>query len=65
MAAHARLKNEFKEDKKCHNLMSWLIYVIMQFEHCCFTIQNAEGMANSVDPDLTASQGLHCFLNAI
>ena len=24
MAAHARLKNEFTEDKKCHNLMSWL-----------------------------------------
>ena len=25
MAAHARLKNEFKEDEKCHNLMRWLI----------------------------------------
>ena len=25
MAAHARLKNEFTEDEKCHNLMSWLI----------------------------------------
>ena len=25
MAVHARLKNEFTEDKKCHNLMSWLI----------------------------------------
>ena len=24
MAAHARLKNEFTEDEKCHNLMSWL-----------------------------------------
>ena len=24
MAAHARLKNEFKEDEKYHNLMSWL-----------------------------------------
>ena len=24
MAAHARLKNEFAEDKKCHNLMTWL-----------------------------------------
>ena len=23
MAAHARLKNEFTEDEKCHNLMSW------------------------------------------
>ena len=25
MAAHARLKNEFTEGEKCHNLMSWLI----------------------------------------
>ena len=25
MAAHARLKTEFTEDEKCHNLMSWLI----------------------------------------
>ena len=25
MAAHARLKNEFTEDEKCHNLMTWLI----------------------------------------
>ena len=24
MAAHVRLKNEFTEDEKCHNLMSWL-----------------------------------------
>ena len=26
MAAHARLKNEFTEDEKYHNLMSWLVY---------------------------------------
>ena len=26
MAAHACLKNEFTEDEKCHNLMSWLIF---------------------------------------
>ena len=25
MAAHAHLKNEFMEDKKYHNLMTWLI----------------------------------------
>ena len=25
MAAHARLKNEFTEDEKYHNLMCWLI----------------------------------------
>ena len=28
MAAHARLKNEFTEDEKCHNLMSWLIRLL-------------------------------------
>ena len=26
MAAHAHLKNEFTEDEKCHNPMSWLKY---------------------------------------
>ena len=26
MAAHARLKNEFTEDEKCHNLMTWHNY---------------------------------------
>ena len=26
MAGHARLKNEFTEDEKCHNLMRWLKY---------------------------------------
>ena len=29
MAAHAYLKNEFTEDKKCQNLMSWLIIFII------------------------------------
>ena len=29
-AAHVRLKNEFMEDEKCHNLMSWLIYGVME-----------------------------------
>ena len=28
MAAHAILKNEFTEDKKCQNLMSWLIRIL-------------------------------------
>ena len=27
MAAHAYLKNEFTQDKKCQNLMSWLNFV--------------------------------------
>ena len=26
---HARLKNKFMEDEKCHNLMSWLKNVLM------------------------------------
>ena len=30
MAAHARLKNEFTEDEKCHNLMIWLTSNIPQ-----------------------------------
>ena len=24
LSTHARLKNEFTEDEKCHNLMTWL-----------------------------------------
>ena len=28
MAAHARLKNEFTEDEKYHNLMAWLTCVL-------------------------------------
>ena len=26
MAVHVRFKNEFKEDEKYHNLMTWVIY---------------------------------------
>ena len=29
MAAHARLKNEFTEDEKYHNLMSWLSMLVL------------------------------------
>ena len=29
MAEHARLRNEFAEDEKCHNLMSWLKCVMV------------------------------------
>ena len=32
MAAHVRLKNEFTEDEKCHNLMSWLTVAL----HVCY-----------------------------
>ena len=28
MTPHARLKNEFTEDEKYHNLMGWLIYSV-------------------------------------
>ena len=28
MAVHARLKNEFTEDKKYHNLVRWLIVIL-------------------------------------
>ena len=38
---HARLKNEFTEDDKCHNLMSWLIYGIFSV---CLNFSNIYGM---------------------
>ena len=31
MAAHVRLKNEFTEDEKYHNLMRWLIFSVSAF----------------------------------
>ena len=30
MAAHARLKNEFTEDQKYHNLMRWLFLCFLK-----------------------------------
>ena len=30
MAVRVHLKNEFTEDEKCHNLMTWLIYFCLQ-----------------------------------
>ena len=33
MAAHAYLKNEFMEDEKCQNLMSWLVYSLLFKDH--------------------------------
>ena len=32
MAAHARLKNEFTQAEKCHNLMSRLIFALFLYE---------------------------------
>ena len=43
MAVHGRLKNEFTEDEKCHNLMSWL--------------KQRKGMRGAVVRELT-SQGM-------
>ena len=36
MAAHARLKNEFTEDEKYHNVMRWLILSFQSLSFCCF-----------------------------
>ena len=32
MAAHVRLKNEFTENEKYHNLMSWLNFKLMAYD---------------------------------
>ena len=32
MAAHARLKNEFTEDEKYHNLMTWLLFLFTEVQ---------------------------------
>ena len=36
MTAHARLKNEFTEDEKYHNLMTWLIFLSGKSPASCF-----------------------------
>ena len=41
MAGHVRLKNEFTEDEKYHNLMTWLIW-------CYFTDKVAEQVFNAL-----------------
>ena len=39
MAAHAHLKNEFTEDEKCHNLMTWLkAYQVMRSHYLIITL---------------------------
>ena len=40
MAAYARLKNEFTEDKKYHNLMRWLILLSIWARTSCKTARN-------------------------
>ena len=32
MAVHARLQNDFTEDEKNHNLMTWLLYLFLGVE---------------------------------
>ena len=36
------LKNEFTQDEKCHNLMSWLKYKIIFCSSPCNVIEDAE-----------------------
>ena len=51
MAAHARLKNEFMEDEKCHNLMRWLNYIIsmpLQDHNSIISLQCDSGEYNSL-----------------
>ena len=35
LAAHARLRNEFLEDEKCHDLMTWLICMVYWYISEC------------------------------
>ena len=52
MAGHARLKDEFTEDEKYHNLMRWLIYHfkgVLNFSLVFTEIPLFN--ANSVEPD--------------
>ena len=35
---HARLNNEFTEDEKCHNLVSWLIFCQSYINEPCHDI---------------------------
>ena len=42
MAAHARLKNEFTEDKKCHNLIRWL--KLSSVRLCCVILDAVFGV---------------------
>ena len=39
MAMHARLKNEYMEDEKYHNLITWFIYTCYQFPLASYTVE--------------------------
>ena len=55
MAAHARLKNGFTEDEKCHNLMSWLNWFCNKVMHP----KDGNGTEISADLDQTVSLALN------
>ena len=41
MATHARLKNEFTEEEKCHRLMNWLICIVTPLQQASiFTLSH-------------------------
>ena len=45
MAAHVRLKNDFTEAEKYHNLMSWLIFLsTLSISGCQIISSNFSGM---------------------
>ena len=55
MAAHARLKNEFTEDEKYYNLMTWL--------KCLFSSFLDHYTASSVGWDPVPAKDLNSILN--
>ena len=74
MAAHLRLQNEFTEDEKymyyrndpkfldtqnicCNHSKVWTVWLY----HTLMSPNDADGMANSVDPDEQSDLGLHCL----
>ena len=58
MAAHARLKNEFTEDEKCHNFMSRLIL------HFTTVPLGDIGRMQTLILVLSAAQSFHCDLTS-
>ena len=55
MAAHARLKNEFTEDEKCHNLMRWLKFSFLLLLKSC---KNAVPGFWNVGDDMSFAAGV-------
>ena len=60
MAAHRLLKNEFTEDVKCHNLMSWLDYWFKRKDF----VEILEGsISTDVDENVPIKRGMKiCFM---